>query len=312
MTVPAPKFISQHPQAFLVITISLMLFICAVICTEIIVRQSEAAGLELKDGVYAGRQTVLSTVIGRLESLVGDMMIMKADAYFHGMSSYMEYAGSKSKQGRVCTQIEGPHDHCDHEHHKHDEHCGHQHAEKEHIETGFDNFFFQKYQAVSSSEHVHLEDDKELLPWLSASIRLNPHNVRAFIISAYWVGNRLKKQDQAERIIREGLRYNNTNWQLRYELGKIHASREEYKKATVQYLNAIRFFPNKPFEESELEQANIWRSIAGVYEERGLYDEAVEAYSNVLRLHPLEQSYRRLEELKLKSNSNSAPVSRVN
>jgi len=280
------KFFHNHKGLASVAGICLLLFVCGFAATEIIFRQHQI--IELSSDAPPGpeRRTILSVFIGQLENLIGDMMILKADVYLHGMLSYTEYIGEKKHHGEQCHALE-------HNHHEHAEADHHDH----HHESGFNNFFFKKYQKVRSSEHVHIDNDKELAPWLAASTRLNPHNIRAFLIGAYWVGHRMKKWDEAEKLLREGIRYNSKNWQLRYELGNLYTAQEKYQQALAQYVKAEKLFPQQRQDELKLELCNLWRSTAGAYEKLTAYDKAIAAYRKILELNPTPQSFVKFQSL---------------
>jgi tetratricopeptide (TPR) repeat protein len=88
--------------------------------------------------------------------------------------------------------------------------------------------------------HTHLDeggpnDDlsnsskvREILPWLDLSAKLDPSNIKTYLVMAYWLRSKLNKAPEAEQILREGLRYNPGNPQLLFELGRIYY--ENYDK----------------------------------------------------------------------------------
>jgi tetratricopeptide (TPR) repeat protein len=84
------------------------------------------------------------------------------------------------------------------------------------------------------NRHTHLDeggptDDlskstqvAEILPWLQLSAKLDPEDIRTYLVMAYWLRNKLNKAPEAEEILREGLRHNPGNPQLLFELGRIY------------------------------------------------------------------------------------------
>jgi tetratricopeptide (TPR) repeat protein len=90
------------------------------------------------------------------------------------------------------------------------------------------------------NRHTHLDeggpnDDlsnsskvREILPWLDLSAKLDPNNIKTYLVMAYWLRNKLNKTPEAEQVLREGLRYNPRNPQLLFELGRIYY--ENYDK----------------------------------------------------------------------------------
>ena len=84
------------------------------------------------------------------------------------------------------------------------------------------------------NRHTHLDeggptDDlskssevREILPWLELSSKLDPEDIRTYLVMAYWLRSKLNQVSEAERVLREGLRNNPGNPQLLFELGRIY------------------------------------------------------------------------------------------
>jgi tetratricopeptide (TPR) repeat protein len=84
------------------------------------------------------------------------------------------------------------------------------------------------------NRHTHLDeggptDDlsnsskvREILPWLDLSAKLDPSNIKTYLVMAYWLRNKLNKAPEAEQVLREGLRANPGDPQLLFELGRIY------------------------------------------------------------------------------------------
>src|SRR5580704_3063204 len=84
------------------------------------------------------------------------------------------------------------------------------------------------------NRHTHLDeggptDDlsgnskvAEILPWLKLSSKLDPEDIRTYLVMSYWLRNNLNQPAEAEQILREGLRNNPGNPQLLFELGRIY------------------------------------------------------------------------------------------
>lgn len=96
-------------------------------------------------------------------------------------------------------EAECDHHDCQHEKegHVHDEHCEHEPTEANGAE-------------------------REILPWLRLSAELDPQRVETYVVSAYWLRSSLKKVDEAEQFLREGLRANPGDYEILYELGAIY------------------------------------------------------------------------------------------
>ena len=70
---------------------------------------------------------------------------------------------------------------------------------------------------LSSSKEV-----REILPWLKLSAKLDPENIKTYLVTAFWLRTRLNQVSQAEQVLREGLRHNPDDPQLLFELGSIY------------------------------------------------------------------------------------------
>jgi len=86
--------------------------------------------------------------------------------------------------------------------HQHDEHCAHGDHEPEAGAKG--------------------NDQREILPWLRFSAELDPERVETYVVSAYWLRTSMKKVDDAEQFLREGLRANPGNYEILFELGCVY------------------------------------------------------------------------------------------
>jgi tetratricopeptide (TPR) repeat protein len=83
------------------------------------------------------------------------------------------------------------------------------------------------------NRHTHLDEGgaendvadtkevREILPWLKLSAKLDPENIKTYLVTAFWLRTRLNQVPQAEQVLREGLRHNPDDPQLLFELGSI-------------------------------------------------------------------------------------------
>ncbi|HTR40072.1 MAG TPA: hypothetical protein VMH87_00460, partial [Pseudomonadales bacterium] len=84
------------------------------------------------------------------------------------------------------------------------------------------------------NRHTHLDqggptDDlstssevREILPWLKLSSKLDPEDIRTYLVMAFWLRTGLNQVSEAETVLREGLRNNPGNPQLLFDLGRIY------------------------------------------------------------------------------------------
>lgn len=84
------------------------------------------------------------------------------------------------------------------------------------------------------NRHTHLSDGgptgdlhkstqvREILPWLKLSSKLDPENIRTYLVMSFWLRTTLNTPSEAEVVVREGLRNNPGDPQLLFELGRIN------------------------------------------------------------------------------------------
>lgn len=75
---------------------------------------------------------------------------------------------------------------------------------------------------------------REILPWLKLSAELNPNDIRTYMVTAYWLRQRMGKVDEAEQFLWEGQRANPGSYEILFELGRLY---EENHKDPVRARN---------------------------------------------------------------------------
>ena len=159
----------------------------------------------------AGDGSALDLALGGARTLLSEGFAAKADEYFHG--------GVRHEQG------------CPEEAHDHD----HEHA---HHGNGFAGWVNAR---VHSAEHRHVTGAKsvELLPWLWAACRADPHNASAYENAAYVLERMLGKAGKAEELLLQGIRENPESAELRFALGELyHAHLHDEAKAETAFAEA--------------------------------------------------------------------------
>jgi tetratricopeptide (TPR) repeat protein len=195
---------------------------------------------------------------GAFKKLLGDgrrlfagQFVEMADVYFHSgfYPSIFDRGGKRTS--KAVTGAVKEEDNQDHEHHEHDEHgncvhdkqcsCGHEEQgdcphedEDEHVAEMTPpeaaNWLEQFIRRFRITEHTHLAagNEREILPWLKLAIELDPQAIETYTTAAYWL-REIKKSEQAEQVLREGLRNNPANHELLFEMGRLY--QEEHHDA---------------------------------------------------------------------------------
>ena len=135
----------------------------------------------------------LSVAFGDAKSTISAAMVHKADSYFHGGID-ME-----------CKEHHDHHD--DHDNHAHhDNHDPHPSPLTPHPSThAFDPWRWINHHVRAPEKHIHLEGKKsvELLPWLWASVKADPHNIDAWTTAWYTANTMLRDKALARHVLDE-------------------------------------------------------------------------------------------------------------
>jgi tetratricopeptide (TPR) repeat protein len=296
--------------------------LCAQMSAELSVRANRRAAAAVGLGPQRPR-TVLSLFIGRLDELVGNILLLKADNYFHGQTSLLgetRVGTGDAMSARVEDAHPGEGGSCHgHEHGDcHGEGCRcHEHDgfQDEHASShvggaalGYDHFFYRQYAKVASTAHLHLEQPEEIVPWLYASVKLNPGNERAAVVTAYWLERRLGRPREAEQVLRAALDARPSSWRLHAELAWLHYHEGRHAPALRQISSAMTLFkPDDDAEGPRLDLAELWRLAGACQEALGDLERAVACAEQVVELVPTSLAARdRLERLRAELNAGSA------
>jgi len=266
------------------------LFLCAQMSAELTVRgcrrAAEAGGL----GPQRPR-TVLSLFVGELEELVGRVLLLKADSYFHGQTSILgDTRIHDESEAWASREDDAPGA----------EHRAPGQSSRERA-VSYDHLLYRQYTKVASTAHVHLDRGEEIVPWLYASVRLNPGDERAAVMTAYWLGQRLGQPRKAEQVLRAALAERPSSWRLRAELGWLHYRQGRYGAALRQCSSALQLFEaGDDAEQARLDLAELWRLAGACQEALGDLERAIACAEQVVALVPQSRPARdRLERLRM-------------
>jgi hypothetical protein len=156
---------------------------------------------------------VLGALLGDSRRLFAHQFFTMADAYFH--SGFYPTIFDAQKPGTESDLKEESHE-------KSAEAKGH---EEETSFLGapkdlFDRFGRNFYPTVHT--HLHGGNEREMLPWLKLAAEMDPHEIDPYLTASYWLRTSLKKPDEAEKFLREGLAANPDSYELQLELGRVY------------------------------------------------------------------------------------------
>ncbi len=173
--------------------------------------------------------STLAGLLGDGRQFAADYFSTEADVYFHS-GYYPSIFDQARKQEESDADV------------MHPEEGGSGQEEKGFMGEPLDwiDRFSRHFQPT---RHTHLPGEKirEILPWLKLSAELDPHNVKTYMITDYWLRNRLKQSQEAEDFVRDGLKNNPRSPDLLFALGQIYLEdRKDYSRAKSLFLAALR------------------------------------------------------------------------
>jgi tetratricopeptide (TPR) repeat protein len=158
--------------------------------------------------------------------------------------------------------------------------------------SAFEDRFFQKLsKELSPRRIVHASgaEMQDMIPWLWLAVRLEPHNVEAYLVAAFIAGSELGQHDLAHKILTEGQWNNPKNYSLYLEDGRFYFKDKNYERAGRCLENAIAFWPGTlPMDSQEAiaDKANILLYRAFTAERTGNITNAVQNLGKVLEIYP--------------------------
>jgi len=164
---------------------------------------------------------VLTQVLGGTADLAADAAYREADLYFH--------AGV----GGGCHHAEG-------------DHCAEENASVSHTDQ-LPLMHVMEYLdgETSPRKHKHIEgkEEKELLPWFIAAVRLNPHLIEAWRTGTYWF-YRTGSPKRALAFISKGIESNPNSCLLYLERGMLKSRLKMWKSAVSDLTQAQQLWKN--------------------------------------------------------------------
>lgn len=148
-------------------------------------------------------------------------------------------------------------------------------------------------EAISPSQHAHLSEGEvsEILPWLLAAIRMDPYNIEAWRVAAFWLAAPdVGKYDQAIELLRQAERRHPEDYRPRLDLARFLLNEGDYHNA-VKYLDRAlaRWRPDPPrdsLRQAELDKSELLTYRGLCHEIEGDLESALEMYNRILDILP--------------------------
>lgn len=163
-----------------------------------------------------------------------------------------------------------------------------------------DDVFQEWAREVQPSAHEHARGEYlyEIMPWLRFATQMDPHNVEAYVVAAYWMGEG-RDPDVGLAILQEALRHNR-DYRLYSEKARLHMILQEGSKAARALDAGIRLWPSEqdPKEKQvRLELARMLTYRAFLHELDGEAKQALELFRRSREMFPDNKALARQVEM---------------
>lgn len=260
---------------------------------------------------------VFKVLFGEGRRMFANHFAVKADVYMHSgfYPSIFDQAAQAEQQGAKDGEAEG---------HVHTAECEHGHEPDEHghedeaaniagheCNTSFmgppQDWFEALGRNFVVTGHTHLEggEEREILPWLELSADLDPQRIETFIVTAYWLADRMGKVAEAEQFLRRGLRANPQSHELLFELGRLlYKHKKDPAHAGNVWRLALRRWDEVEAGQEKpdyLGRERILVYLAQAEQEQGNYVQAVQLLQEAKKHSPSPEAIEeRIQDIWLK------------
>ena len=155
--------------------------------------------------------SVFVALMGDSRRMFANHFFAEADAYFHSGFYPTIFDTPAPEEPGHLTETQEEHDKEDHTH--------------EETFLGKPSDWIDRVgRHFYPTVHTHLSNghEREILPWLELSAEMDPRRIETYVTAAYWLRTTLKKPDQAERFLRQGLDANPDSYEIYLELGRVY------------------------------------------------------------------------------------------
>ena len=168
----------------------------------------------------------LSSILGDGRKLFANHFYTKADVYFHSGFYPTIFDNQESHKTAHMAEDAGVAE-------------GKNTGDEEQFLGQVSNWIDGHGRKHFPSVHTHLGEDspdshksaeREILPWLKFSSKLDPNKIETYTVAAYWL-RRTGGDLEAEQFLREGLRANPGNAEIIFVLGRCRADAKDPDRA---------------------------------------------------------------------------------
>jgi tetratricopeptide (TPR) repeat protein len=167
---------------------------------------------------------------------------------------------------------------------------GHQHARK-----ARNDLFFRINAVLHPATPIHLagHDVRDIMPWLRLATQIEPQNVEAYLVTAFWLG-RMGERRAARGVLAEARRNNPFAEEIALEEGRLFLKEQDYGRAYASFSRCLALLDRAGVtnDEARYDQRAALLYKAAIEEMRHDTTSVVRTYARLLDLNPADPNIR--------------------
>ncbi len=237
-----------------------------------------------------GEADIIQRVFGNLRVFVGDWSFIKAEEYHHRGLPFAKALDFHKGESLVAGR----------EHHE-------LHNETNLRPQGPEGLYSKLYAQVKVTADSHLKpgEEKEALPWFYIEVAFNPHDIRGYVMGAYWL-ERIGRRAESLKFLREGNEKNPDSAQILSAMGEAYMKENNYEKAENFLERSCKLWSGAKGVNSvsnsytESDRLFAFDLLAFLYIKKGEYAKALNICREFLKFGPNPVILDKVEKLEIK------------
>jgi len=155
------------------------------------------------------------------------------------------------------------------------------------------------------TKHTHLEanEAREILPWLKLAIELDPQAIETYTATAYWLRHELDRPQDAQTVLREGIRNNPNSSEILFEMGVIYKEvHHDLNRARNIWVLALRRWYEQTDEAKSASTKSLGQitvNLARLEKDAGNWERAIHYFELTKLTSPNPEAIQKqIEELR--------------
>jgi len=165
----------------------------------------------------------------------------------------------------------------------------HRGVEHQHARKARADLFFRINAALHPSTHIHLagKDVRDIMPWLRLSTQIEPQNVEAYLVTAFWLGQ-MGERKAARDVLAEARKNNPFADEIALEEGRLSLKEQDYGRAHASFTRCLALLDRAggTNDEALYDQRAALLYKGAIEEMRHDTASAVRTYARLLELNP--------------------------